>query len=289
MSISVWKRPYLTLGATALVWVSSLAAARAQTGFATDRFEPAGGGSDWFSLESLDFRGHLRPAGSIVGELAWKPLVIYDAGGHEVAPLVSRQATLHADAALVLWSRLRVDVNAPFVVWHDGTAGMVDGMAFAPPTSEPLGDLRLGADVRLFGRPEDGISVAAGAQVFVPTGHASAYTSDGVARFWPRLLAAGAAGPFEWAARIGYHVRPADKCGCAIPPGDEVTGGAALGVRVAAPVLLGAEAYASTSTTSGHFAKGTASPAEALLGVHVAVARDWTLGLGAGPGTEGAG
>src|SRR5438874_11317224 len=57
------------------------AAAQTVPGFALDHFEPSGGGSDWFTLESLDFRGSLRPAVSLSGDWAWKPLVIYDVSG----------------------------------------------------------------------------------------------------------------------------------------------------------------------------------------------------------------
>src|SRR4051794_38932234 len=63
-------------------------AARAQvtgSGFAVNRFEPAGSGSDWFSLESLDFRGHARPAFGVVVDGAWKPLVAYDQSGQPIA------------------------------------------------------------------------------------------------------------------------------------------------------------------------------------------------------------
>lgn len=40
-------------------------AAAAQTpaaGFALDRFNPAERGSEWFVMDSLDLRGHVRPA-----------------------------------------------------------------------------------------------------------------------------------------------------------------------------------------------------------------------------------
>jgi OOP family OmpA-OmpF porin len=260
------------------------------TGFADDRFEPAGGGSDWFSLESLDFRGHLRPAAGLVGDLALKPLVLYDAAGHEVASIVSQQAIVHADVALVLWSRVRVDFNAPLSVVHDGTAVTQGDTSYMPPTSEPLGDLRLGVDVRLFGEAHDPVTVAVGGQVFLPTGHESAFTSDGGLRLWPHLLLAGEAGPFVWAARLGYHVRPPlAKCGCSLQPGDELTGGVALGFRLLPTLLAGAEVYASTPAQGGEFGKGVASPIEGLLGVHVAVARDWNVGGGVAPGTDGVG
>jgi outer membrane protein OmpA-like peptidoglycan-associated protein len=290
MSISVekcWLGPIVV--ACALVASPALAQSTASSGFAVNRFEPSGGGSEWFSLESLDFRGHLRPAAGLVADLAIDPVVIYDANGHRVTSLVSHQGTAHADLALVLWGRLRLDLNAPVVFWHDGTSGAVNGVSYASPTGEILGDVRAGADVRLFGQPGDGITMAVGAQVFLPTGHESAFTSDGAARVWPRLLAAGVAGPIVWAARVGYHVRPTYKCTCSLAPGSEVTGGLALGIRPVPTMLLGAELYASSAVTGGGFAKSRTSPMEALLGVHAAVAPDWTIGAGVAPGTEGAG
>ncbi|HVR00565.1 MAG TPA: hypothetical protein VMT47_00410, partial [Polyangia bacterium] len=247
------KRSKWAVGAAVVICALTSGGARAQTsstsGFAIDRFEPAGGGSDWFSLESLDFRGHLRPAAGLSADLALKPVVIYDAGGHQVASLVSQQATLHADVAVVLWGRLRIDVNAPAVIAHGGSAGTLNGISYSPPSGEPLGDVRLGADVRLFGQARDGVAVALGGQVFLPTGHQSAFTSDGAVRLWPHLLVAGEVGPVVWAARLGYQMRPTDKCACALTPGNELTGGAALGVRALPTMLIGAEVYASTSAT----------------------------------------
>jgi OOP family OmpA-OmpF porin len=295
MPTPIVKHSVKAVGAAVVSCALSLTSgdARAQstapaTGFAIDRFEPAGGGSEWFSLESLDFRGHLRPSAGLAADLALDPLVLYDRNNDKVASLVSRQATVHADVAIVLWSRLRIDVNAPAVVLHDGAAAEVGGQSYAAPTSEPLGDLRLGADVRLFGTAQDGVTVAVGGQVFLPTGHASAYTSDGSARLWPRVMAAGEAGPFAWAARVGYDYRPRDKCGCSLAPGPELTGGVALGVRALPTLLVGPELYAATPTGDG-FAKAVSSPVEVLLGAHFALARDWSAGVGAAPGTDGPG
>ncbi|MDB4981995.1 MAG: outer membrane protein, partial [Myxococcales bacterium] len=265
--------------------------ARAQTaqGFAVNRFEPSGGGSEWFSLESLDFRGNWRPSASVVGDLALRPLVIYDRAGNRVAALVDQQAMLHAGAAIVLSGRLRVDLNVPVVLWQDGAPGALNGQSYAPPTGDRLGDIRLGVDLRVFGEAHANATGVVGLQVFFPTGHQSAYTSDGALRLWPRFSLAGEAGPFVWAARVGYHYRPTSKCGC-YAPGPEVTGALALGVRLWPTMLLGPELYASTPATGADFGKPGASPVEVLVGLHLAVARDWSLGLGAAPGlTDGAG
>jgi OmpA-OmpF porin, OOP family len=294
MSTSFVKGPWVAVGAAVVACALTCGEARAQTttatGFADDRFEPAGGGSEWFSLESVDFRGNWRPAAGLAADLALRPLVVYDRTGHEVAPLISQQTLVHADVALVLSGRLRVDLNAPVSVFHDGTSTSLGAVSYVPPTNEPLGDLRLGADVRLFGEAHESITLAVGAQIFFPTGHQSAFTSDGGLRFWPRILLAGEVGPLVWAARLGYHYRPPlAKCGCSLQPTSELTGALALGVRVVPTVLLGAEVYGSTPAQGGEFAKSVASPIEGLLGAHFAVTPDWTLGVGAAPGTDGVG
>src|SRR5450432_1282158 len=153
MSTSFVKGPWAAVGAAVVACALTCGEARAQTttatGFADDRFEPAGGGSEWFSLESVDFRGNWRPAAGLAADLALRPLVVYDRTGHEVAPLISQQTLVHADVALVLSGRLRVDLNAPVSVFHDGTSTSLGAVSYVPPTNEPLGDLRLGADVRL--------------------------------------------------------------------------------------------------------------------------------------------
>lgn len=270
----------------ALAAASSAAAqVPSATGFAVDRFEPAGAGSEWFTLESLDFRGHLRPGAGLLGDWAHKPLVIFDQDGNEVAPLVREQAMAHADVGLVLWGRVRLDLNLPVAILQRGTEGVVNGTSYAPPPRGPgLGDVRLGLDVRLFGQAHDRITAAAGVLVFAPTGNVGAFTSDGQARFWPHLSLAGDVGPVAWAARLGYHVRPRG----GLAPGDEVTAALAAGWRVSPAVLVGPEVYASSARTA--LGKPVATPLEVLVGAHLAIARDWMVGAGVAPGlTDGPG
>ena len=92
--------------------------ASAQTpGFSLDRFEPAQTGSDWFTLESLDLRGHLRPAIGLVGDWARKPLVTYAPDGTERTALVSDQLFVHVGASLVAWDRIRFGLNVPLALY----------------------------------------------------------------------------------------------------------------------------------------------------------------------------
>ncbi len=261
-------------------------AARAQTtagtGFAVDRFEPAGAGSDWFTLESLDFRGRARPAFNLVLDGAWKPLVVYDQNGNAVASLLRDQLVAHAGAAVVLANRLRLDVNVPVVLYQQGTALVLNNLSYAIPPHSALGDTRFGVDLRLFGDGGGRFTGAVGVQVFAPTGDAPDFTGDGGWRVWPRVLLAGNVGEFSWAARLGYHIRPTSKCDCSLGPGDELTAAVAAGVRPSPRVLIGPELYLSTSRA--HFAEAVTSPVELLVGAHFGVARGWTLSVGAAPG-----
>src|SRR5258706_15878722 len=90
---------------TGLILASSLTlvatSARAQvTGYAVNHFEPSERGSEWFVMESLDIRGHVRPALGVVGEWAYRPLVITAPDGHVVKSIVRDQAFVHPGASL---------------------------------------------------------------------------------------------------------------------------------------------------------------------------------------------
>src|SRR6185369_15645382 len=189
------------LGTIALAALTGMAAgtrAWAVTGFAIDRFEPAGASSEWMSLESLDFSGHLRSAFALTGDWAGKPLVFYDPAGREIAPLVSHQLMGHADAALLLWNRVRVDVSVPVAMAQGGSDALIRGQSYDSPQGGSLGDLRLGADARVFRSARYHLTVAVGAQLFLPTGQTQTFSSDGGVRFWPRALVAGQRGRLTW-------------------------------------------------------------------------------------------
>src|SRR5262249_8675101 len=104
------------------------------------------------------------------------------------------------------------------------------GVTYAAPDSPAVGDLRLGADVRLAGAYGEPFTLAAGAQIFVPTGSRDAYMSDGTLRVVPRMLAAGEIGPFAYAARAGFAYRPHDATFAGSSLGSQIVFGAAAGV-----------------------------------------------------------
>ena len=292
-------RRSLQLTALATVVVSAAGTARAQqaAGFAVDRFEPAGAGSTFLWLESLDFEGHLRPAARLVGAWAWKPLVVYDGQVNEVAPLVRQALVQHVQGSIVVWDRARLDLDLPVPLSHTGSDVVVGTQVYGAPEGAGIGDLRLGADVRLFGRPWSRLTGGAGAQVFLPTGSTKAFTSDGGVRFWPRVmlvgrprfLVAGESDRLTWAARVGLHVRPEHTCACDLSPGSEVTAGLGATWRFSQRWAAGPEIYLATAM-GGRFASRAGTSAELLLAGHVAVAPGWSVNFGLAPGlADGAG
>ena len=264
-------------------------AARAQsTGFAVNRFEPSDRGSDWFSLDSLDMRGRVRPALGLVGEWAYRPLVITNGDGSVRHSIVRDQAVLHIGAGLVLWDRLRLGVNVPIQVYADGHQGTLNGVTYPPPSSATsLSDVRVGTDLRLFGEYGDAITGAIGARLWIPTGDSGSYAGDTSVRVEPRALVAGDAGIFAYAAEVGvmYRAQGGEIAGTAI--GTELHFGGSAGLRLAEKKLLvGPEVFGSTVVSSG----GTASnstPVEGLLGAHYTLLSDWKLDAGVSTGLTG--
>jgi outer membrane protein OmpA-like peptidoglycan-associated protein len=260
-----------------------------QNGFALDRFEPSERGSEWFALDSLDLRGHVRPAIGLVADYGYKPLVIYDAAGKEIGPLIKHQLFLHLGASLVLWERLRLGVSLPFSPVVDANDSLVGRQQYNVKTGPSIGDLRLSADVRLFGRYRGPAQLAIGASVWLPTGSRDSYAGDGKARVQPHAMLAGEIARFSYALRVGYQYRGRSGAFAGSQIGSELIFGAAAGVRVTKELLLGPEVYGSTVVEDGAFRK-RGTPVEGILGGHYTIAKQVRVGAGAGAGfTQGFG
>jgi OOP family OmpA-OmpF porin len=279
-------RTLLSFG-LALVLGAFAQSARAQdsTGFSVDRFEPSERGSEWFVLDTLDLRGNVRPALGVVADYAYKPLVFYDKDGNEVRSLIQNQMFLHLGASLVLWERLRLAVNLPIAAVVDGNSGTLNnGTQFNADNGANIGDLRLSADVRLFGEYGDVITGAIGLSVFAPTGSQAAYTGDGKVRLAPHLMIAGDIGPFVYAARAGFNYRAQHGDYAGTPIGSEILWALSAGFRVAdKKLVIGPEVYGSSVVEDGAF-KRKGTPVEGLLGLHYLLPGDFRIGAGAGPG-----
>jgi outer membrane protein OmpA-like peptidoglycan-associated protein len=274
-----------TMTCAALAGFARNARAQAQ-GFALDAFDPSERGSDWFSVESLDLRGSLRPAIGVVMDGAYRPLVVYAPDGTVRASVVRNQIFANPGAAIVLWDRLRLGVNDPVAVFQDGHTGVLDGVTFPAPATSSVGDLRFGADLRLVGTYGEPITLALGARVYVPTGERDNYTGDDAVRVDGRVEAAGDVGVFTYAARVGAEYRNLEDTVGGSPLGSQLLFGAAAGFRAFDRALIfGPEVYGATVVSHGAtlFAKQS-TPVDAIFGAHLTFLRDFRIGGGVGPG-----
>lgn len=291
------KRIAKTLVHSVILSLAALAStnsaqAQQSTGFAINRYNPAERGSQWFALESLDLRGHFRPAVGATLDLAYKPLVIYKPDGSEDTTVINTQLYAHIGGSIVLWDRLRLGLNLPFVLQQSGDNGTVGPFSVPSPSGAAMGDLRVGADVRLFGKYGDPITMALGVQLFTPTGKRAEFTGDGTVRVLPRLSAAGDIGKFTYAAMLGVQYRGMTDGFVDTKTGTEFSGGVSVGVKpLGDRLVIGPELYGSTiisGTDSVNF-KQPKAPLEVLLGAHY-TAGQVRVGAGIGPGlTRGVG
>jgi OmpA-OmpF porin, OOP family len=270
--------------AAVLIASSSTASAQVKEGFALDRFEPADRGSDWFSLDSLDFRGHNRLAIGDTTELAYKPLVIYEPDGAERAAVVKLQGFTHVGASLVLWDRVRAGFNLPVLFWQTATHSHIGATKYEANTNATIGDIRVSADVRLLGKYETPFTMTAGLAVFAPTGDRGTYTGDGKPRVYPRLMAAGNISDFAYAARLSYNYHAQKER--FVPDtqmGDEIGFGVSAGlVAMRKRFLFGPELYGTTGV-HGAFTKER-TPFEVLIGIHYRITTSIDFGVAMGPG-----
>jgi len=273
--------PAVLIGSLA---ITSTASAQAQKGFAIDRFNPSERGSEWFVMDSLDLRGHGRiSAGGVVGAWAYKPLVVYDINGNEISQLIRHQVFVHPGASVTLWDRLRVSTSLPIALFQNGKSLSANDKTYTAPEGA-IGDLRLSADARLFGEYGKPVTLAAGGELYFPTGSRVNYTSDGTVRFTPRVQVAGDISIFTYAANAGFAIRPLDETYDRNPLGHEVVFGAAAGARLAnKKLVVGPELWATSIVDSDSFLKRRGTPIEALLGAHYSIS-DFRFGGGMGTG-----
>ncbi len=277
------RQLFSCLAFAATVTAGTAAYAQSAPGFAVDRFNPSERGSEWFALDSLDMRGSTRPAIGVVGELALKPLAIPQEGppGTHLTVL-KHQFFTHLGASMVLGDRVRVGLNVPLLLSQSGQSGAAFGQTYAGPKKTAVGDVRLGADLRIAGQYGDAFILAVGGQVFLNTGSANLYTGDDRARGQVHLTAAGDIGVFVYSARFGFMFHESHTTFAGQPIGDELIYGAAAGVRVAdKKLVIGPELYGSTLISSK---PSNQTPLEVLLGMHYTVGEDFRIGAGAGPG-----
>lgn len=251
----------------AVAIVLAASSARAD-GFALERFYPSAPGGGWFVMDDLGMHGGFGGAISLTGGYARDPL----------APTVNDEAFMSIGLA-ASYERFRVSLDLPSPLAVKG-AGATEDIGNAP---DLISDTRFGFDARLAGGAHDPFRFGLGAQVFVPNGTRADYVSDETFRAMFRLLFAGDASRFTWAAHAGLHLRTQFE-------GPEFLFGAAAGARIPLGAakrwsfVVGPEIFGETALR--HSATGV----EGLLSMRVESVAEDTAHLrfkfGVGPGFD---
>ncbi len=283
-ALDLWRKSGAPAGLS-IALVASYAGA-ATKGFALDHFRPADPGSEWFALDSLDLRGHLRWAAGITGDYAYRPLVVFDAGDDALGPVVKHQLFAHLGGSVVLWERLKLGVSLPVLLVNEGEPLVIGTTALAADSGPGVGDLRMTGEARLYGAYASPFSLALETAAFFPTGRRAAFTSDRYVRAAGDVRIAGDVGTLAYAGSTGLLAR-AEREVAGAPIGTAWTFAAAMGLRLLERrLLLGPELWGSTviapSVSQGVFSK-TGTPFELVVGGHYAI-EGFRFGLGVGPG-----
>ncbi len=279
-------RPIVFVLGALLLPAGALAQTPSNRGFALDRFDPAERGSDWFGIESLSFSGSRSPVLGATVDYAHQPLVLRR-GDDEIVDIVSDQFFLHLGASAALFQSLQLGINLPIAIIDDGNPAVVNGVRYSLNKGTTLGDLRLGGRYRLFGRADGAVRAGVGLTLHLPTGSRSALTGDNGVRVTPNLHVAGDVGALAYAAGLGWKIHSRHGNYAGQPFGSDIEFRAALGVWAwEKKLLLGPEFYSSTTVSDGGkgFFHRRTTPAELMLGAHLALSRQLRAGVGAGPG-----
>ena len=280
--------PWCTLStilAAAAVAPTALAQEASQ-GMAISRFEPAPAGDRMFGVPSPYTAGDLTPHVMVLADYAHNPLVLRRASDDAVVgAVVSDQLTLHLNAALALWRRVTVDINAPLTVVQAGDSPRAGGVGFTSPSGAAFGDLRFGARVGLLGEYHDPFQLALGGNVWLPTGSRAAYVSDGSLRAMPQVILGGRFDALVWSFAAGPQIRPTRDVPGGGTQGTLLHFGGGVGFLLAEGRLQvgpeGSMAFGLTETD------GTALNAEVLVGARYRILPDLEAGAGLGPGLLG--
>lgn len=265
------------------VW-SPARAVNAQTvePFALDRFEPTPAGDRFFAVPGAELAGHGRLVLGLVGDYAYRPLVLYRNDGDErVGSVVSDQLFLHVGLSIALFDRLQFSLNAPVALVTTGDSPESGGVQLASPSGAAFGDLRFGMRLRVLGEARGPAQLALGGSLFTPTGEQEAYASDGKVRGRAELILSGEGDSIAYALQGGLVLRP-ERSILDIQVRNEFVFGAALGfLALDRKLQVGPELSVGT-TLEQAFERDTLN-AEAILGLRYR-ASAFVLGAGAGPG-----
>jgi outer membrane protein OmpA-like peptidoglycan-associated protein len=255
--------------------------------FRLDRFRSAERPDDGFGVRRLSAFGHMRLGALVSGDYAHEPLVIEraGAGGSQAASVVDHQLTLKVDLSLGLWDRVIAFAGMDVLSLVRGPKSPIVPVPAADGAG--VGDLALGARVRILGEASDFFGLGAQVALILPTSGSSSYSGEDTVAVRPELIAELRPKHARVSFNLGTLVRKAQQVLDA-QVASELSYGVAVGVPVVKRVeLLGELAGAFTYKD---FASRNSTDVSWLLGGKFVSEQGLYVGVSGGTGlTHGVG
>lgn len=254
------------------------------------KFNPSVPGDRFFGVPSPYAAGDQKFHAMVMLDYAREPLVLVRDSGDEttdIGAVVSDQMFLHVGLNFSIISRIAINASMPFAILSQGDAPSGGSFEFAEPSGAAVGDLRLGARVRLFGEYHEPFQLGLGGYVWVPTGFDTSYVTDGSVRGQPQALVGGRADRVIWSLMAGPTFRGETDIGN-VKLGYQMNWGAGIGV-----LLLDRRTLQIHVETAGGVdvenPDARSTNAEVMAGVKYRLPimipnEDIELGIGGGPG-----
>ena len=287
----------------ALLGVTAPASAQQQTeiaGVNANNLDPAPAGDSAFGVQSPDARGEALFRAMVLFDYVNDPVVLYNSETDEqIGAVVSDQFWLHLSPSFALADRVLFSLDLPIALIQSGDDACqlpgeenclppIGGRQVVAADGTDLGDLRLGARVRLFGEPDRGFQLGAGLHFWLPTAPDNTYAGDEGVRGKPFFVLGGREDALAWSVELGALFRPGKRMLGDAPVGTAITFGAGVFFLVdeARTVQIGPELYGLTTVSDGGSAFAADSTSvEALFSVRWRInGGDFVIGAGAGPG-----
>lgn len=247
---------------------------------------PAPAGEPLFLVEPAQVRGDAHLRARVLGVFAREPLVLQNSD-QEYDRVIDSQIWLHALASFSLSHRYQLSLDLPLLLSQKAGEPAPHGATAARPDEATLlGDVRVGARVKLLGPAGDGEHLALAAGAWLPTG--KDYAGDDGAAVRGSLLADGRYARWLWAVELGGRTRPSMRLPGIVPTrvGSAIVASAGQSTFVDANRQVAVSSELAASFTVGAGAKPfdpRGTRAHFLLGARYRPIVELEVGAGFGP------
>lgn len=271
------------------LWASSARAEapRSAEGFRVDRFQMAPSVDDGLVVQDPGVLRHMMwSVNAALGYTNTLLRVVPRLSSNDGVEVVGTRLSAYLDFALGLRDRFELHAAVPFAIAQSSESGVAAGLMLRNAGASAVGDGHLGGSVLLYGvdHAARGVQLGAAADLAIPVGSETSFTSDG--KVGGELVATAAyLGPgYRIAANAGVRYRPEHNY-VSSDQGSELIGRAGLFIPLARERLMTSLELDMAARAAGRDAfRALGSPILAMLGARYHFAGGIRAGAGVGAG-----